>query len=178
MDRIDSRDGLADSPGSGPVASATRADDERYAHLFRLGQSISGFDPVGENSASLLADSNGTIDAIVLDIERAQHHVHLLIYIWLININGCKMAEAIERAAARGGLPIGNPLLRPPVGKIDLRNHRKILVVDDRIIYCGNQICADPEFRVNAKYAPWVDAVARFEGRVFQRAVQVMGSLY
>jgi cardiolipin synthase len=64
------------------------------------------------------------------------------------------------------GLPIGNPLLRPFVGRIDLRNHRKIVVIDDRITYCGSQNCADPEFLVKAKFAPWVDAVVRFEGPI------------
>jgi cardiolipin synthase len=63
-------------------------------------------------------------------------------------------------------LPIGNPLLRPLRGRIDLRNHRKIVVIDNSITYCGSQNCADPEFRVKAKYAPWVDAMVRFEGPV------------
>jgi cardiolipin synthase len=63
-------------------------------------------------------------------------------------------------------LPIGNPLLRPMHGRIDLRNHRKIVVIDDNITYCGSQNCADPEFLVKARYAPWVDAVVRFEGPI------------
>ena len=63
-------------------------------------------------------------------------------------------------------LPIGNPLLRPFHGRIDLRNHRKIIVIDNSITYCGSQNCADPEFRVKPKYAPWVDAMIRFEGLV------------
>ena len=63
-------------------------------------------------------------------------------------------------------LPIGNPLLRPFHGRIDLRNHRKIVVIDDRITYCGSQNCADPEFRVKPKYAPWVDALIRFTGPI------------
>jgi len=63
-------------------------------------------------------------------------------------------------------LRIGNPLLRPLKGRIDLRNHRKIVVIDGRITYCGSQNCADPEFLVKAKYAPWVDAVIRFEGPI------------
>jgi cardiolipin synthase len=74
------------------------------------------------------------------------------------------MREAGVHLAA--GLPIGNPLLRPLMGRIDLRNHRKIVVIDDHITYCGSQNCADPEFRVKAKYAPWVDAVMRFEGPI------------
>ena len=74
------------------------------------------------------------------------------------------MGEAgIHLASA---LPIGNPLLRPLKGRIDLRNHRKIVVIDNHITYCGSQNCADPEFRIKAKYAPWVDAMMRFEGPI------------
>jgi cardiolipin synthase len=74
------------------------------------------------------------------------------------------MREAGVKVAV--ALPIGNPLLRPLRGRIDLRNHRKIVVVDDSITYCGSQNCADPEFRVKPKYAPWVDALIRFEGPI------------
>jgi len=63
-------------------------------------------------------------------------------------------------------LPIGNPLLRPLKGRIDLRNHRKVVVIDGSITYCGSQNCADPEFRVKPKYAPWVDIMMRFEGAI------------
>jgi cardiolipin synthase len=172
---------------------------ERHVHLFRVGQSISGFAPVGGNHGTLMADSNATIDAMVEDIDGAKEHVHLLFYIWLPDNNGSKIAEALQRAAGRSvacraladdlgsrlmirsaqwrsmrqagvrlgsALPIGNPLLRPFRGRIDLRNHRKIVVIDDRITYCGSQNCADPEFRVKAKYAPWVDAMIRFEGPI------------
>jgi cardiolipin synthase len=57
-------------------------------------------------------------------------------------------------------------LLRALKGRIDLRNHRKIVVIDDHITYCGSQNCADPAFLIKAKYAPWVDAVIRFEGPI------------
>lgn len=53
--------------------------------------------------------------------------------------------------------------------RIDLRNHRKIVVVDDRITYCGSQNCADPEFRIKPKFAPWVDIMMRFEGPVVRQ---------
>jgi cardiolipin synthase len=53
-----------------------------------------------------------------------------------------EMREAGVRVAV--ALPIGNPLLCPLHGRIDLRNHRKIVVIDDRITYCGSQNCADP----------------------------------
>ena len=72
-------------------------------------------------------------------------------------------AAGVQVAVA---LPIGNPLWRIFHGRIDLRNHRKIVVIDDRITYCGSQNCADPEFRVKPKFAPWVDALMRFEGPI------------
>ncbi len=78
--------------------------------------------------------------------------------------------SGVQVAAA---LPIGNILLRPLHGRIDLRNHRKILVIDGRITYCGSQNCADPEFLVKAKYAPWVDAVIRLEGPIVRQNQQL-----
>jgi len=171
----------------------------QYSHLFQVGNSINGFDSVGGNGAQLMLDSNAAIAEIVADIDAARDHVHLLFYIWLPDNNGCKVVEALKRAALRGvtcramvdglgsrimvasehwqamgqagiqlarALPVGNPLLRPLHGRIDLRNHRKIIVIDNLITYCGSQNCADPEFRIKKKYAPWVDAMTRFEGPV------------
>ncbi|MBV9297942.1 MAG: cardiolipin synthase [Verrucomicrobia bacterium] len=184
---------------AGEATDSVAAVPDHYEHLFRLGRSISGFDPLGGNTACLLPTSDAAIDAMVVDIGAATDHVHVLFYIWLPDRNGTKVVEALKRAAARGvtcrvmaddlgsrkiirskywrsmraagvrvaaGLPIGNPLLRPFEGRIDLRNHRKIVVIDDRITYCGSQNCADPEFLVKAKYAPWVDAMMRFEGPI------------
>ena len=74
------------------------------------------------------------------------------------------MAEAGIRVAA--ALKIGNPLLHPIRGRLDLRNHRKLAVIDGHISYCGSQNCADAEFLVKKKYAPWVDVLVRFEGPI------------
>ena len=73
-------------------------------------------------------------------------------------------------------LPIGNPLLLMLTGRIDLRNHRKIVVIDDQITYCGSQNCADAEFLVKAKYAPWVDAVMRFQGPIARQNQHLFAS--
>ncbi|MDB2576826.1 cardiolipin synthase [Planctomycetota bacterium] len=196
-------------PGRTPEDATSAGTDgvdslelEEYAHLFRSAGAINGFHPHGGNHASLLEDSNASIHAMVADIDEAGDHVHLLFYIWLTDGNGQRVAEALQRAAARGvtcramvdglgsrdmirsavwkqmgeagvklavALPIGNPLIRALRGRVDLRNHRKIVVIDNRITYCGSQNCADPEFRVKAKFAPWVDAVMRFEGPVVQQ---------
>jgi cardiolipin synthase len=64
------------------------------------------------------------------------------------------------------GMPIGNIIFRALIGRIDLRNHRKIVVIDNDITYVGSQNCADAAFLPKAKYAPWVDAVLRVTGPV------------
>ena len=56
------------------------------------------------------------------------------------------------------------------VGRVDLRNHRKLVVIDNRVAFCGSQNCADPQFRVKAKYAPWIDILLRCEGPVVRQA--------
>ena len=55
------------------------------------------------------------------------------------------------------------------VGRVDLRNHRKIVVIDNRIAYCGSQNCADPEFRTEARFAPWIDILFRCEGPIVRQ---------
>jgi cardiolipin synthase len=67
---------------------------------------------------------------------------------------------------ARVALPFGNPLRILLRGRIDLRNHRKSLVIDGRIAWVGSQNLADPEFRIKPRFAPWVDIMTRWEGPV------------
>ncbi len=66
----------------------------------------------------------------------------------------------------RVALPVGNPLWTLIRGRVDLRNHRKLMIVDNGIAWCGSQNCADPEFRIKPRYAPWVDIMSRWEGTV------------
>ena len=171
----------------------------QFHQIFRRAAAVNGFQPVGGNTASLPPDENAAIAALIADIDAARDHVHLLFYIWLDDVNGSRVLDAVERAAARG---VTCRLLVDGLGsrrmarssrwrhlsengvqtaitfkmrwlflhiffaRIDLRNHRKIAVIDGCIGYCGSQNCADPEFRVKAKYAPWVDVLLRIEGPV------------
>jgi len=66
----------------------------------------------------------------------------------------------------RVALPVGNPLWTVIRGRVDLRNHRKLMIVDNKIGWCGSQNAADPEFRIKPRYAPWVDVMSRWEGPV------------
>jgi cardiolipin synthase len=49
--------------------------------------------------------------------------------------------------------------------RLDLRYHRKVLVVDHRVAYIGSQNVVDPRFfKQSAGVGEWVDAVVRMEG--------------
>ncbi len=68
-------------------------------------------------------------------------------------------------AQVRIALPFGS-LRRLLRGRVDLRNHRKSLIVDNRIAWVGSQNLADPDFRIKPRFAPWVDVMTRWQGPV------------
>lgn len=65
---------------------------------------------------------------------------------------------------ARMALPVGGVIWTFIRGRVDLRNHRKLLIVDNALVWIGSQNAADPEFRIKARYAPWIDLMTRWEG--------------
>ncbi len=141
-----------------------------------LVERLGDFAPLGGNQVELLPEYQPAIDRLVEDIDAAKHHVHLLFYIFAADATGRTVAAAVERAARRGvscrilmdavgssgGLRHLAPQLRKvgvevvaalPVNyfrrnaaRLDLRNHRKVVVVDGNIGYVGSQNIVDPGF--------------------------------
>ena len=60
--------------------------------------------------------------------------------------------------------------LRMLFSRIDLRNHRKIAVIDGRIGYTGSQNIADDTFKLNRekRIGPWIDTMVRIQGPATQ----------
>ena len=61
--------------------------------------------------------------------------------------------------------------LKPPfppfiTQRLDVRNHRKLVVIDGEIGWTGSQNIADASFAPKAAYAPWVDCMLRLVGPV------------
>lgn len=122
---------------------------------------------------------------IWLEDETGSHVAEALIRAAQRGVNCMAMADGLgsraiiksilwKRMQAAGvkisiALPFSNILRTLIFSRLDLRNHRKITVIDNRISYCGSQNCADPEFRVKPKYAPWVDIMLRLEGDVVRQ---------
>ncbi len=148
---------------------------------------------LGGNAVELLVDYDGLFARFVTDIDQAKHHVHLLFYIFADDLATAPVIEALGRAAKRGvrcrvladaiGSRAGLRTLHPkltalgvvvhamlPVSlwpwrkaRLDLRNHRKIAVIDRRVGYIGSQnlICAD--FKQGISYE---DLMVRVTGPV------------
>ncbi|MEX4010741.1 cardiolipin synthase [Neoaquamicrobium sediminum] len=138
----------------------------------RLGQ----FPTVAGNDFELLSGYDEVIDRMIADIGAAQQTVHLLYYIFADDETGLRVIDALQRAAkrqvkcrvlidaigsrrwarrvARLLIPAGVEVrLALRVGlfhrrsaRADLRNHRKIAVIDSRVGYLGSQNIINAEF--------------------------------
>lgn len=190
---------LHDSRDADPAHLDAAAVPRAYRPPFARAASVNGFSPVGGNTASLPEDENAAIDALVSDIDGARDHVHIVFYIWLLDDNGSRVLDAVERASDRGvtcrvlidgmgssglarsdrwadlsgkGVKTGItfPLRWLPLdmllSRVDVRNHRKIVVIDGTVTWVGSQNCADPEFAPKKRYGPWYDTFLRVEGPV------------
>jgi cardiolipin synthase len=143
--------------------------------LMRLAQGSSGFLPSSCLSVQLLVDGVATFDALVAAIAQAQHHVHLEYYIFDPDHTGSRVRDAlVERARAGvkvrllldalGSSGASRKFLAPlrEAGgevaffhrfrlrrlihpRLNLRSHRKIVVIDGRIGFTGGINISDTE---------------------------------
>jgi len=76
-----------------------------------------------------------------------------------------KMVVALRTAGVNVQVALPSGLLRSLFARPDLRIHRKILVIDNRIAYTGSLNIADPLlFKQDAGVGQWVDAACRVQG--------------
>ncbi len=187
----------ADSPADvAVVPAASRANQTGIEHLNeRLGAL-----PMRPGcSVEIGDDYAGCFEAMRVDVERAEHFVHVEFYISAWDEMTDPLMTALEAAAERGvqvrflfdhlgsrGIPgykefIARlrrtriqwaPMLpvRPLKGELrrpDLRNHRKILVVDGQVAHMGSQNLIEPGYDKpkNQKLGRhWVDLMTRVTG--------------
>lgn len=140
-----------------------------------LAHELADFGICSGNEVALLTDYDEAIGRLIHDIASAKKNVHLLYYIFRTDATGDRVMRTLELAAARGVkcrvLVDGYgsffsfrrlaPRLRaagieamtvmpprvwgPKAGRLDLRNHRKIAVIDGVIGYVGSQNIVDPD---------------------------------
>lgn len=62
------------------------------------------------------------------------------------------------------------------ITRADLRNHRKLTVIDGKIAYIGSKNAADPGFAPKAKFGPWIDIMLRVQGPVVNQVQALFAS--
>ena len=157
----------------------------------------------GGNRVTLLASGSDFVERGIEAIENAQHFVHLETYIFRADATGQRLLELLSAAAARGIevrllydslgswslrrahlqplLAAGGrahayaPLLwrRRPF-TLNLRNHRKLLVVDGEIAMLGGRNIGD-EYATDhfGESGRWLDTMVEVEGPAVARLHRV-----
>jgi len=172
---------------------------ERYEPLVRLNASLSGLPVFSGNTVELLTDYAGAVERIVHDIDGAERFVHLEYFMFADDTIGGPVLDALVRARKRGVEcrvlidHLGNLLLNGPVlkrlrgtgiavhkmlplnpfdnqwNRFDLRNHRKIVVVDGRIGFTGSHNLIEDTYHKRSnirKGMHYIELVARVTGPI------------
>ncbi len=75
-----------------------------------------------------------------------------------------ELCRELERAGVRVVAALPTSIARIARIRLDMRNHRKIAVLDGRIGYTGSHNIAEEAFHPKPRFAPWVDATLRIDG--------------
>ncbi|WP_277021359.1 MULTISPECIES: cardiolipin synthase [Paracoccus] len=115
-----------------------------------------------------LADASGTKIADALCRAEARG-VQCRVIVDALGSRGLVRSPLWDRMAQAGvecvtAFPWGLPFISILFQRLDLRNHRKILVIDNAVAFTGSRNCADMAFAVKARFGPWVDILVRIEG--------------
>jgi len=195
MRRHRSRDGMDSHEAICPPS-------EVCTELALLGQATTGLPPSSARRVDLLVDGAATFDALVEAIGQARNHVHLEYYIFDRDRTGTRIRDAlIERAKAGvhvrllldavGASRVNRRFLKPlldagcahcwfhptqfrPFSRpwVNLRTHRKIVVIDGTVAFAGGINITDKE---NNALRPDVyrDLHLRLEGEIVRGLQQV-----
>lgn len=169
--------------------------------IVRLNVQLSGLPVLAGNTVELFSDYDGAIDCIVKDIDNAQDYVHIEYFMFANDSIGSRVIDALIRAQGRGVLcrvlidHLGNLRYHRPVlkrlrasgiavqlmlpfipfdnqwNRPDLRNHRKIVVVDGMIGFTGSQNLIENTYHKPSnikKGLHYIELGARITGPVVQ----------
>ncbi|WP_426788419.1 cardiolipin synthase [Xanthomonas campestris] len=181
----------------------TPQPDTSSAEVVPLIERQGDFMPTLGNAVELLDDYEASLQALITAIDQAQERVHLLYYLMFDDAVGEAVVAALERACARDvrcrllldamGAKRGLRRYRQRLqasgvevlallpgglrwrrsGRMDLRNHRKIAVIDNQVGFVGSQNLAAPGFIAGA---PNRELVARVRGPVVNHLEAVFAS--
>ncbi len=115
----------------------------------------------------------GTADEVVAAVIRAHKRgVTCRILVDAIGSKTFLQSEKVKELRSHGikvvaSLPAG--FIKALFVRIDIRNHRKIVVIDGKVAYTGSQNLVDPRyFKQDSGVGEWVDIMVRIQGPVVE----------
>ena len=167
--------------------------DETQRVLKRLAERISGSRATVGNRVQLLTDAHRAFEEIATEIRAAQSSIHLEYYIWRPDKLGTQLRDLLISKSQQGVRvrflydEIGSNLLTrkflQPMRdagiqvfsfvpgrslrerwSINLRNHRKIVIVDGQIGFTGGMNVGDEYLGLDPHFGKWQDTHLRLEG--------------
>jgi cardiolipin synthase len=174
-----------------------------YRSLVHLATRVGQMPVAGGNTVEFFTDSPTMVSRLVADIESATSQVHLLYYILSPDATGQRILTALKSAAAKGvkcrvivdqfasrsdfrksgfaaqltsaGVEVIAALPSSLLRRRDLRNHRKLSVIDNRLAYTGSQNLINPDYG-GKRGGPWVDLSGRITGPIVAEFAAVFAS--
>lgn len=175
---------------------------EPSATLMRIAVRAGCSDPTRGNAIRLLSDTNQALGLIEQAVAVAEESLHLEYYIWQRDRTGTRLRDLVVRKAREGvkvrflfdgvgSLFLNNRFLAPmrDAGievaaflpgatfrerwSLNLRNHRKIVVVDGRIGFTGGMNIGDEYLGLSRDRGYWRDSHLRVEGPAVLQLQQV-----
>lgn len=118
-----------------------------------------------------IVESKGLVEPVLAALEKAvSRGVHVYMMVDSVGSNGFLRSHR-AREMRSAGVKIVDALhanvLRMTLRRQDLRQHRKLISVDNRVAYTGSMNLADPaHFKTRSGVGPWVDIMVRLEGDI------------
>jgi cardiolipin synthase len=180
------------APSPSPL-EVTAVPDVSWQGMARLAQSFGAFPVQPGNQVTFYHEGNSAIEGIREAIRSARHHIHMEFFIFQPDETGRSMLELLAEKAregvevrllydAMGSRRLHRRILRPLLAaggkcheflplnllrrriQVNMRDHRKITVVDGRIAFTGGLNIGDEYLGRNPRYGYWRDTHLRLEG--------------
>lgn len=180
-------------PEPGPAVDAPADAHERLRDLARLGQDLTGEPLVGGNAVTVIERTPEAFARLEAGMRAAKESLHVTFYIWRQDKIGTRLRDVMidkarEGVSVRflydgiGSMSLGRKFLRQmraagvhvapfAAGQsfrdrwsVNLRNHRKIVVVDGDVAFTGGMNVGDEYLGRSKNFGFWRDTSIQLAG--------------
>ena len=166
---------------------------EKYRGLVNLIENLNGSMLYDGNKITFYSDGKAKCDSLIEELEKAKKTIHIQYYVFSDDATGSRIRDVLVKKAREGvevrliyddvgcwntkrkffrdmqaeGIEV-QPFLKVAfrylVGRVNYRNHRKIVVVDGEVGFVGGMNIAD-RYVQGVKFGIWRDNHIKIEGK-------------